>query len=45
MLLVFNGLEYTLILYTFHCAELVKYSVTVLRNGEYFYKQHAKTLL
>lgn len=35
MLLVLNGLENTLIVYTFHSAEVIKYSITVLSNGEY----------
>lgn len=40
MLLVLNGLENTLIVYTFCSAEVIKYSITVLSNGEYcFYKQ------
>lgn len=35
MLLVLNGLEDTLIVYTFRSAEVIKYSITVLSNSEY----------
>jgi len=35
MLLVLNGLENTLIVYTFHSAEVIKHSTPVLSKGEY----------
>lgn len=37
MLLVLNGLENTLIVYTFLSAEVIKYSITVLSDGEYWF--------
>lgn len=37
MLLVLNGLENTLIVYTFRSAEVTEYSITVLSNGEYHF--------